>query len=57
MSAPDHDFLVFISKTFGLFYLIALSLGVLVYAYWPKNKPRFDAAARAILEKEDRPCP
>ncbi len=57
MSALDHDTLVFLSKTFGLFYLIALSIGVLIYAYWPRNKARFDAAARAILNEEDRPCP
>lgn len=57
MSAFDHDTLVFLSKTFGLFYLIALSIGVLIYAYWPRNKARFDAAARAILNEEDRPCP
>jgi cytochrome c oxidase cbb3-type subunit 4 len=55
MSAPDHDTLVFVSKTFGLFYLIALSLGVLVYTFWPRNKARFDEAARAILNDEDRP--
>ncbi len=55
MIAFEHDTLVFISKTFGLFYLIALSIGVLVYAFWPRNKARFDAAARAILDEEDRP--
>ena len=34
----DHDTLVWFSKSFGLFYLIALSVVVLVYAYWPSNK-------------------
>ena len=29
----DHDTLVAFSKSFGLFYLIALSIGVLIYAY------------------------
>jgi len=28
---------------------------VLVYAYWPSNKRRFERAATAILEPEDRP--
>lgn len=55
--AIEHDTLVHLSKTFGLFYLIALSVSVLIYAYWPRNKARFDAAARAILNEEDRPCP
>jgi cytochrome c oxidase cbb3-type subunit 4 len=51
----EHDFLVGISKSFGLFYLIALSIAVLVYAFWPSNKPRFDRAARSILDGEDKP--
>ena len=44
-----HDVLVWFSKSFGLFYLIALSVAVVVYAYWPSNKRRFDQAA-AVLE-------
>ena len=51
----DHDFLVGFSKSSGLFYLIALSIGVLIYAYWPSNKKRFDHAARSILSDEDKP--
>jgi cytochrome c oxidase cbb3-type subunit IV len=51
----DNDFMVWFSKSFGLFYLIALSLGVLVYAFWPSNKKRFDEAAQSILGQEDRP--
>jgi cytochrome c oxidase cbb3-type subunit 4 len=51
----EHDFLVAISKSFGLFYLIALSVAVLIYAFWPSNKKRFDHAAQSILRDEDRP--
>jgi cytochrome c oxidase cbb3-type subunit 4 len=50
-----HDILVGISKSFGLFYLIALSAAVLVYTYWPSNKRRFDRAAQSILDDEDKP--
>jgi cytochrome c oxidase cbb3-type subunit 4 len=51
-----HDTVVWFSKSFGLFYLLALSLAVAVYAYWPSNKKRFDDAADSILdEEEDRP--
>jgi cytochrome c oxidase cbb3-type subunit IV len=53
----DHDLLVGISKSFGLFYLMGLSVAVLIYAFWPSNKPRFDGAARSILEGEDKPWP
>jgi cytochrome c oxidase cbb3-type subunit 4 len=51
----EHDFLVGFSKSFGLFYLIALSIGVLIYAYWPSNRKHFDHAAQSILTKEDKP--
>ncbi len=51
-----HETLVAFSKTFGLFYLIALSIGVLIYAYRPKNKERFERAATSIFGNEDRPC-
>lgn len=50
-----HDFLVGFSKSFGLFYLLALSAAVVVYAYWPSNKKRFDRAAHSILADEDKP--
>jgi cytochrome c oxidase cbb3-type subunit 4 len=50
-----HDFLVGFSKSFGLFYLVALSAAVVVYAYWPSNKKRFDQAAHSILTDEDKP--
>ena len=50
-----HDFLVGLSKSFGLFYLIAFSVAVLIYTYWPSNKQRFDRAAKSILDDEDTP--
>ena len=50
-----HDFLVGVSKSFGLFYLIALSVAVMIYTYWPSNKQRFDRAAKSILDDEDTP--
>ena len=52
----EHAFLVGFSKSFGLFYLIALSIAVLIYAMWPSNKKRFDDAARSILHDEGGPC-
>lgn len=52
----DHDTLVAFSKSFGLFYLIAMSVVAVAYAYWPSNKTRFDRAAKGILDDEDGPC-
>ena len=51
----EHNTLVWFSKSFGLFYLIALSIIVLIYAYWPSNRKSFDRAAASILRDEDKP--
>lgn len=51
----DHSTLVWFSKSFGLFYLLGLSLLVVLYAYWPSNKASFKRAAESILESEDKP--
>ncbi|MEX2518258.1 MAG: cbb3-type cytochrome c oxidase subunit 3 [Paracoccaceae bacterium] len=51
-----HEDLVALSKSFGLFYLIALSVGVTIYAFWPSLGPKFDRAAKSILDDEDGPC-
>lgn len=51
----DHQSFVAFAKSWGLFYLIALAIGVLVYAFWPSNKKRFDRAGKSILDKDDRP--
>lgn len=53
---PDHDTLVGLAKSFGLFYLIAMSIAVLAYVFWPGNKKTFDKAKQAPLDDgEDRP--
>jgi len=51
----DHQSIVAFSKSWGLFYLIGLSLAVIVYAFWPSKKAEFDRAAASILDKSDRP--
>lgn len=51
----DHETLVGFAKSWGLFYLLALGAGVLIYALWPSNRKRFDHAKRSILDKNDRP--
>lgn len=50
-----HQALVFISKTYGLFYLLALSFLVLIYTLWPNNRRKFDKAAKSILNAEEGP--
>lgn len=36
----------------GLLIFIALFIGVLVYAFWPGNKARFEQARSIPLEKD-----
>lgn len=51
----EHETALWLSKSFGLFYLIFLSVIVVAYAFWPANQAGFDRAARAILDEDDRP--
>ncbi len=54
----DHSSWVYLAKSLGLFYLIGLSIAVVVYACWPANRESFDNAAQQILDDdEDKPCP
>jgi len=55
----DHSTWVVVAKSWGLFYLMAVFVGVLIYALWPSKQDEFDRAARSILDEEDeedRPC-
>ena len=51
----DHETLVALSKSWGLFYLMAFFLCVVAYAFWPSNRKRFDRAKHSILDRDDRP--
>ncbi|MDF1635146.1 cbb3-type cytochrome c oxidase subunit 3 [Mycoplana sp. MJR14] len=52
----DHDTVTAFAKSFGLFYLVAMSIGVVIYAFWPANRKQFDRAAKSIVsDDEDRP--
>lgn len=51
----DYDSLVAFSKSWGLLYLFAFFLAVIVYAFWPSNKKRFDRAKQSILDQDDKP--
>ncbi len=51
----SHETVVGFSKSWGLVYLMGFFLCVIVYAFWPSNKKRFDRAKRSILGKDDKP--
>jgi cytochrome c oxidase cbb3-type subunit 4 len=44
-----------ITQVGALLGFVALFVGVLVYAFWPGNKKRFEEAARLPLEKDPEP--
>jgi len=50
-----HEAIVGFSKSWGLFYLLAMAAAVVVYTFLPSNRARFKAAKTDILRKEDRP--
>jgi cytochrome c oxidase cbb3-type subunit 4 len=43
---------LYVSETYGLVYLVVMFAGVLAYALWPRNKKKFDRAARMPLEED-----
>lgn len=51
----DHNTVVAFAKSWGLFYLIGFALAVLVYAFWPSNRKRFERAKHSILDEDDKP--
>ena len=40
------------ADTYGLIYLMVLFAGVVVYALWPRNRKKFEKAARIPLEED-----
>ncbi|WP_262270904.1 cbb3-type cytochrome c oxidase subunit 3 [Microvirga yunnanensis] len=51
----DHDTLVGFAKSWGLFYLIAFSICVVIYAWGPSPGLGSPDAKRNILDGDDRP--
>lgn len=55
MTGLEHETLVTIAGSWGLFYLIAFSIGVLAYTFWPRNRKRFERAKKSIMNDERGP--
>ena len=51
----SYDDLAYFAQTWGLVYLMVIFFAVVVYAFLPANKKRFDRAARQPLEEDGRP--
>ena len=43
------------ARSWGTVYLLVLFAAVCAYAFWPRNKAKFDAAARVPLEEDKAP--
>jgi len=50
-----YENLASFAQTWGLLAFMIFFAGVVVYALWPKNRDKFNAAARSVLEENDRP--
>lgn len=48
----NYEQIAHFASTYGLIYFIILFAGVLAYAFWPKNKEKFEKAARRPLEED-----
>lgn len=51
----EHNTLVAFAKSWGLFYLMAFFIAVVIYAFWPSNRKRFNRAKNSILDRDDKP--
>jgi cytochrome c oxidase cbb3-type subunit 4 len=50
----DYDTIATFSRSWGTIYLMLVFLGLCAYALWPRNKDKFDRAARMPLDEDDR---
>jgi cytochrome c oxidase cbb3-type subunit IV len=48
-----YETLASFAQTHGTIYFALIFAAVCVYAFWPSNKAKFDAAARMPLDEED----
>jgi len=50
-----YEALATFAQTWGLLFFMALFGAVIVYALWPRNQDKFDAAARVPLSDDSKP--
>ncbi len=53
MSAMTYETVSRLVQQGGALYFSLIFLGVVAYALWPKNRERFERAARAPLDEEN----
>ena len=50
-----YENVAYFAETWGLVFLVALFVAVLVYVFWPGNRGKFERAAHRPLEDEELP--
>ena len=48
----SYQMLAGFAQTGGLLYFVGMFAGVALYAFWPRNRSRFDEAARMPLSED-----
>ncbi|MCH8489959.1 MAG: cbb3-type cytochrome c oxidase subunit 3 [Oceanicaulis sp.] len=51
-----YETLASFAQTWGLLAFVVFFIGVIAYAVWPKNRAKFHAAARSVLDENPRPA-
>ena len=49
---PTYKLLAEFAQTWGLIYFVGIFLAVIVFAFWPSRKDRYDEADRIPLREE-----
>lgn len=49
-----YDIVATVSQVVSLLMFVGLFAGVVVYALWPANGPRFEAAQRTALDLDEK---
>jgi cytochrome c oxidase cbb3-type subunit 4 len=50
----DYDTIASFSRSYGTIYLMITFLALCAYAFWPRNKDKFDRAAQMPLDKDEQ---
>ncbi|MCC7347729.1 MAG: cbb3-type cytochrome c oxidase subunit 3 [Variibacter sp.] len=49
---PTYKLFAEFAQTWGLLYFVAVFLAVVLYAFWPSRKEKFEEAARMPLRED-----
>jgi cytochrome c oxidase cbb3-type subunit 4 len=50
---PTYQALAEFAQTWGLLFFVVIFMAIVVYAFWPSNKKKFDDAARTPMREDD----